>query len=55
MAGRLLTDKLIISFEIGVPIVRDYPVYNVKAELCQAYELIPFVPLRFLSSADLGP
>ena len=38
MVGRMLTDNLIISFEVGVPLIRDYPVYNFKAELRLAYE-----------------
>ena len=31
--GRNLTDHIALSFEIGVPIVRDYPVYNFKAQV----------------------
>jgi Putative MetA-pathway of phenol degradation len=31
--GRKVTDSLIISLEAGVPIVKDYPVYNFKTEL----------------------
>jgi hypothetical protein len=31
--GRNLTDKLMVSFEAGVPIVDAYPVYKFKAEL----------------------
>ena len=38
MVGRMLTDNLIISFEVGVPLIRDYPVYNFKAELRLAYQ-----------------
>jgi hypothetical protein len=30
--GRKVTDSLIISLEAGVPIVKDYPVYNFKTE-----------------------
>ena len=31
--GRDLTDHIALSVEIGVPIVKDYPVYNFKAEV----------------------
>jgi hypothetical protein len=31
--GRNLTDHIALSMEIGVPIIRDYPVYNFKAQL----------------------
>jgi len=31
--GRNLTDHIALSLEIGVPIIRDYPVYDFKAEL----------------------
>jgi hypothetical protein len=31
--GRALTNNLLMSLEIGVPIVRDYPVYDFKTEL----------------------
>jgi len=31
--GRNLTDHVAVSLEIGVPIIKDYPVYNFKAEL----------------------
>ena len=31
--GRNLTDHVALSMEIGVPIIKDYPVYNFKAEL----------------------
>jgi len=31
--GRNLTDHIAVSLEIGVPIIKDYPVYNFKAEL----------------------
>jgi hypothetical protein len=31
--GRKLTDKLTVSLEVSVPIVKDYPVYNFKSEL----------------------
>jgi hypothetical protein len=31
--GRNLTDHIALSLEIGVPIIKDYPVYNFKAEL----------------------
>jgi hypothetical protein len=30
--GRKLTDDLVLSFELGVPIIRDYPVYDIKTE-----------------------
>jgi hypothetical protein len=30
--GRKVTDSLIISLEAGVPIVKDYPIYNFKTE-----------------------
>ena len=36
--GRSLTDKLIASVEVGVPIVNDYPVYNFKIEFRTAYQ-----------------
>jgi hypothetical protein len=31
--GRDLTDHIALSLEVGVPIIKDYPVYNFKAEL----------------------
>jgi hypothetical protein len=31
--GRALTDHIALSLEIGVPIIKDYPVYNFKAEV----------------------
>jgi hypothetical protein len=31
--GRNLTDHMALSLEIGVPIIKDYPVYNFKAEV----------------------
>ena len=31
--GRKLNDHTAISFEIGIPIIKDYPVYNLKAEV----------------------
>lgn len=31
--GRDLTDHIAVSFEVGVPIIKDYPVYNFKAEI----------------------
>jgi hypothetical protein len=31
--GRDLTDHIALSFEVGVPIIKDYPVYNVKAQV----------------------
>jgi hypothetical protein len=31
--GRDLTDHIAVSFEVGVPIIKDYPVYNFKAEV----------------------
>jgi hypothetical protein len=31
--GRNLTDHIALSLEIGVPIIKDYPVYNFKTEV----------------------
>jgi hypothetical protein len=31
--GRKLSDNIVLSLEIGVPIIKDYPVYNLKAQL----------------------
>lgn len=31
--GRSLTDHISLSLEIGVPIIKDYPVYNFKAQV----------------------
>lgn len=31
--GRNLTDQIALSLEIGVPIIKDYPVYNFKAQV----------------------
>ncbi len=31
--GRKLTDNVALSLEVGVPIIRDYPVYNFKTEV----------------------
>jgi hypothetical protein len=31
--GRKLTDDLVLSLEIGVPIIKDYPVYDFKTEV----------------------
>jgi hypothetical protein len=31
--GRNLTDRIALSLEIGVPIIKDYPVYNFKTEV----------------------
>jgi hypothetical protein len=31
--GRKLSDNAALSFEVGVPIIKDYPVYNVKTEI----------------------
>jgi hypothetical protein len=31
--GRKLSDNIALSFELGVPIIRDYPVYNLKTQL----------------------
>ena len=31
--GRDLTDHIALSLEIGVPMIKDYPVYNFKAEM----------------------
>jgi hypothetical protein len=28
-----LSKNVALSFELGVPIIRDYPVYNLKAEV----------------------
>jgi hypothetical protein len=33
MVGRTLTDNVITSIEVGVPIVKDYPVYDIKTVL----------------------
>jgi hypothetical protein len=29
--GRKLTERTAVSFEVGVPIIKDHPVYNFKA------------------------
>ena len=31
--GRKLNDRTALSFEVGVPIIKDYPVYNFKAQV----------------------
>lgn len=31
--GRNLSDNAAVSFELGVPIIKDYPVYNIKTQL----------------------
>jgi hypothetical protein len=31
--GRQLSDNVTLSFELGVPIIRDYPVYNLKTQV----------------------
>ena len=31
--GRKLSDNIALSLEIGVPIIRDYPVYNLKTQV----------------------
>ena len=31
--GRKLNEHTGLSFEVGVPIIKDYPVYNFKAEV----------------------
>jgi hypothetical protein len=31
--GRKLSDNAAFSFELGVPIIKDYPVYNIKTEV----------------------
>jgi hypothetical protein len=31
--GRKLSDDVLVSLEVGVPIIKDYPVYNFKTEL----------------------
>jgi hypothetical protein len=31
--GRKLSDNAAVSFELGVPIIKDYPVYNIKTQL----------------------
>ena len=31
--GRKLNDHMTVSFEVGVPIIKDYPVYNFKARV----------------------
>jgi hypothetical protein len=31
--GRQLSNNVALSFELGVPIIKDYPVYNLKAQL----------------------
>lgn len=36
--GRKVTDKLVAALEVGVPLIRDYPVYKYKAEFRLASE-----------------
>jgi hypothetical protein len=31
--GRQLSNNVVLSFELGVPIIRDYPVYNLKTQV----------------------
>lgn len=31
--GRILTDNIALSLEVGVPIIKDYPVYNLKTQV----------------------
>ena len=31
--GRQLSNNVALSFELGVPIIRDYPVYNLKTQV----------------------
>jgi len=31
--GRKMTDDLVLSLEVGLPIIKDYPVYNFKTEV----------------------
>jgi hypothetical protein len=31
--GRKLTDNLVLSLEVGVPLVKEYPVYDFKTEV----------------------
>jgi hypothetical protein len=31
--GRKLSNNVVISLEIGVPIIKDYPVYNFKSQV----------------------
>jgi hypothetical protein len=31
--GRQLSNNIALSFELGVPIIRDYPVYNLKTQV----------------------
>ena len=33
MVGRKLTQKLVLSLEVSVPIIKDYPVYDFKTEV----------------------
>ncbi len=32
-AGRKVKDSVVVSLEAGIPIIKDYPVYNFKTEL----------------------
>jgi hypothetical protein len=31
--GRQLSNNVAVSFELGVPIIRDYPVYDLKTQV----------------------
>jgi hypothetical protein len=31
--GRKLSDNIALSLEVGVPIIKDYPVYNLRTQL----------------------
>ena len=31
--GRKLSDNASLSFELGIPIIKDYPVYNLKTQV----------------------
>jgi len=33
MVGRAIVKDTVVSLEIGVPIIKDYPVYNLKTQL----------------------
>ena len=37
LAGILLTPKVVTSLEIGVPIVKDYPLYDFKLQAAVGY------------------
>jgi hypothetical protein len=40
-AGRKTTDTVTVSLEAGVPIVKDYPVYNFKTEFKMTFQFQP--------------